>query len=301
MIGRVVAAAALTGIGCFAYGAFVERGAYTLRRVRVPVLPQGQRPLRVLHISDMHLSTNRHDLVKWVDSLAGLRPDLVVSTGDNLSQGEALPMVYEAYSRLFAFPGVFVLGSNDYFEPNPVNPLAYLSHTRSSKHEREDLPHEELRTTLVERGWYDVEDRRIELTLDGRLVEIRGTKDAHLKLDRYEEVAGPLNPEANLTLGVTHSPYLRLLNAMAADGLDLILAGHTHGGQVCVPIYGALTTNCDLDAHRVKGLSSHTYAGRTSALHVSAGLGTNPYAAYRFACRPEASLLTLVARDTNRI
>jgi predicted MPP superfamily phosphohydrolase len=78
--------------------------------------------------------------------------------------------------------------------------------------------------------------------------------------------------------------------------VDLIMAGHTHGGQVCVPFYGALTTNCDLDAARAKGLSSHTYGGHTSALHVSAGLGTSPYAPYRFACRPEASLLTLVPR-----
>ena len=252
--------------------------------------------MRVLHISDMHLSTDRRNLVRWVDSLAGLRPDLVVTTGDNLSQPEALPMVFEAYERLFAYPGVFVFGSNDYFAPNPVNPLKYLGIGGDGPRPRHDLPHLELRRTLVERGWHDVEDVRVELEVDGRLVEVRGTKDAHLELDRYELVAGPPDPGAVLSMGVTHAPYLRLLDAMTADGLDVIMAGHTHGGQVCVPFYGALTTNCDLDTSRVKGLTSYSHEGRTSALHVSAGLGTSPYAPYRFACRPEATLLTLVAR-----
>jgi len=299
VIGRLAAAVALTGAGCFAYGVLIERRAFTLRRVTVPVLASGQSPLRVLHISDMHLSTDRGNLVRWVDKLAGLRPDLVVTTGDNLSQREALPMVYEAYERLFAYPGVFVFGSNDYFGPTPVNPLRYLGMARKAMPHRENLPHRELRATLVERGWHDVEDHRVELTVDGRLVELRGTKDAHIDLDTYEKVAGPPDPAAVLSIGVTHAPYLRLLDAMTADGLDLIMAGHTHGGQVCVPFYGALTTNCDLDAARVKGLSAHTYGGHTAALHVSAGLGTSPYAPYRFACPPEATLLTLVARGTS--
>jgi predicted MPP superfamily phosphohydrolase len=301
VIGRVVGAVALTGAACVAYGAFVERNTFTLRRVTAPVLPIGQRPIRVLHISDMHLSTDRRNLVRWVDSLAGLRPDLVVTTGDNLSQPQALPMVYDAYDRLFEVPGVFVFGSNDYFAPNPVNPLRYLRMAPPRKQQREVLPHRELRAELVARGWHDVEDQRVELAVDNRLVEVRGTKDAHLELDRYERVAGRPDQAAVLSIGVTHAPYLRLLNAMTADGLDLMIAGHTHGGQVCVPFYGALTTNCDLDASRVKGLSAHTYGSRTAALHVSAGLGTSPYAPYRFACRPEATLLTLVARRTTRL
>jgi len=298
VIGRLAAAVGLTGAGCVAYGALVERQAFTLRRFTVPVLPVGQRPLTVLHVSDLHLSTDRRNLVRWVDSLAGLRPDLVVTTGDNLAQPGALPMLCQAYARLFDVPGVFVLGSNDYFAPNLVNPLRYLGLARERTRQHEILPHRELRATLVERGWHDVEHQRVELTVDGRLVEVRGTKDAHLELDAYGEVAGPPDPDAVLSLDVTHAPYLRLLDAMTADGVDLIMAGHTHGGQVCVPFYGALTTNCDLDTPRAKGLSSHTYEGHTSALHVSAGLGTSPYAPYRFACRPEASLLTLVPRTS---
>lgn len=296
MIGRLAGALALTGLGCFAYGVFVERNAFTLRRVTVPVLPPGERPLSVLHVSDLHLSSDRRNLVEWVDRLADLRPDLVVTTGDNFAQPEALAMVFEAYERLFAVPGVFVFGSNDYTAPRPVNPLHYLGIGKKGLEPLTELPHEELRATLVERGWHDVEHRRVLLTVDGRAVQVRGTKDAHIDLDDYGSVAGPADPSAVVSIGVTHAPYLRVLDAMTSDNVDLILAGHTHGGQVCVPLYGAITTNCDLDADRVKGLSTHRFGTRMSALHVSAGLGTSPYAPYRFACRPEATLLTLVSR-----
>ena len=109
-------------------------------------------------------------------------------------------------------------------------------------------------------------------------------------------MAGPVDRDADeVAVAVTHAPYRRVIDAMAYDGHDLIMAGHTHGGQVCVPLYGALVTNCDLDTRRVKGLSQHSAGGHTSWMHVSAGLGTSPYAPVRFACPPEATLLTLTA------
>ena len=103
-----------------------------------------------------------------------------------------------------------------------------------------------------------------------------------------------------LRIGVLHAPYRRVLDAMVADGVDLALAGHTHGGQLCLPGVGALVTNCDLDRGRASGLSQ--WPGRIGSpeaagdmyLHVSAGLGTSPYTPVRLACRPEATLLTLL-------
>ena len=109
-------------------------------------------------------------------------------------------------------------------------------------------------------------------------------------------MVGPPSDGVDLSLGVTHAPYRRILDAMTADGVELILAGHTHGGQVCVPGHGALTTNCDLPTDRVKGLSEHRLEGHHAWLHVSAGIGTSPFAPYRFACPPEVTVLTLVAR-----
>ncbi len=85
---------------------------------------------------------------------------------------------------------------------------------------------------------------------------------------------------------------------MVADGFGLVMAGHTHGGQLRVPGVGALVTNCDLPTRQARGLSTWSSGGREAWLHVSAGLGTSPYAPVRFACRPEATLLTLVERPS---
>lgn len=301
MLKKALAATAAVGAGCFAYGALVETRAYTVRRFTLPLLPAGADPIRVLHLSDLHLLPKQHHKVSWVQGLAALKPDLVVNTGDNHAHRQAWPRVLEAYGRLLEVPGVFVWGSNDYLAPRLQSPLAYL-HGPSRPLQPEDHPDRELpwRTlgkAFVKAGWTDLTHRRETMEVRGVRLAFRGTDDGHLQRDHYDLVAGPADPDAALNLAVTHAPYLRLLDDFACDRMDLILAGHTHGGQVCLPGVGALVTNCDLDTRRVKGISTHTAGGHTSAMHVSAGLGSSPFANYRFACRPEASLLTMVARS----
>lgn len=292
--------AGVAGAG-LAWG-LTEARCYTLRRVEVPVLAPGSDPLRILHISDLHLLARQHRKRAWVARLAGLAPDLVVNTGDNFCSPESLDPLLECLSGLLARPGAFVFGSNDYLRPQFRNPLSYLVHGRSeaSEVEQPSLPVEELHAAFVEAGWVDLNDAGATVEVAGRTLALRGTDDAHHDRDHYEEVAGPFDPDADLAIGVTHAPYLRILDAMTADGADLVMAGHTHGGQVCLPFHGALLTNCDIDTDRVKGLSRHSAGGRTSWLHVSAGLGTSPFAPYRTFCRPEASLLTLVPRRDAR-
>jgi predicted MPP superfamily phosphohydrolase len=107
------------------------------------------------------------------------------------------------------------------------------------------------------------------------------------------KIRGPADPDATVRVGVTHSPEPYLMQAFANDGYDLVLAGHTHGGQVRIPFGPAIVTNCGMDVRRARWLHAwdeHMY------FHICAGLGTNPYTPIRFACRPEASLLTLVPR-----
>ena len=298
MIGRLAGQVALAGVACVGYGMVIEARDFRVRRFRVPVLPAGSPKLRVLHLSDIHLLPRNKARREFLSALAGLEPDLVVNTGDNIASAAALEPLLQAFGRLLDVPGVFVFGSNDYTGPRMMNPLGYLARptSRDEPHTERALPTEELRARLSQRGWIDLNHHRATLDLLGVRFEFRGTDDAHHNRDDYALVAGPPAPGTAVAVGVTHAPYLRLLDAMTADGVDLILAGHTHGGQVCVPGYGALTTNCDLDTGRVKGLSKHHAHGRTSWLHVSAGLGMSPFAPYRFACPPEVSLLTLVPR-----
>ena len=299
-----LAAVGVAGVG---YAGLVERNAYTLRRFSVPVLPDGAAPLRVLCLSDLHLMPNQRRKVEWVRGLAALDPDLVVNTGDNIAHPDSVPRLLEAMEPLLEVPGAFVLGSNDYFAPTFKNPALYLTpwHRRGTG-STPRLPTSDLVKGLVAGGWEDLTNRRARVTVGGQDLELVGVDDAHLDYDRYAVVAGPADASAVLTIGVTHAPYQRVLDAMTADGAGLVLAGHTHGGQLAVPFHGALVTNCDLDTGRVKGVSrwwpgaGHTpssFAPDDAAwLHVSAGLGTSPYAPVRFACRPEATLLTLTSR-----
>jgi len=120
-LARAAGAVALAGAAGLAYS-LVEARWYTLREVTVPVLPAGQDPLRILHLSDLHLTPDQRRKVDWVRDLASLDPHLVVDTGDNWAHLDAMPALLEALEPHLAVPGAFVLGSNDYIAPTPKNP-----------------------------------------------------------------------------------------------------------------------------------------------------------------------------------
>ncbi|MBA3277424.1 MAG: metallophosphoesterase [Geodermatophilaceae bacterium] len=275
-----------------AYAGLVERNRFTLRRFDVPVLQPGSAPLRVLHISDLHMTAGQRRKQDWVRRLDDLDPDLVITTGDNLAGHDAVPPTLSALAPLLERPGAFVLGSNDYWAPRPKNPLKYFWPDHKRIHGTK-LSWQPLRDAMTAAGWLDLTNTRGLTRADGRQIAFAGVDDPHLRYDRYAEVVGAADPAADLRIGLTHSPEPRVVNRFAADGYDLVLAGHTHGGQLRVPFYGALVTNCGIDRRRARWL--HRWAPDTW-LHVSAGLGTSPYAPVRFACPPEATLLTLVER-----
>ena len=289
--------AAATAAG-LAYASLYEVNAFTVREFTVPVLKPGSDPLRILHLSDIHMTPGQRRKQDWLSGLAALEPDLVVNTGDNLAHPDALPSVLRAYGDLLDLPGVFAFGSNDYFSPRPKNPLRYFTDGTSGEVQVEtDLPWREMRDSFTRRGWRDLTNRHDELTIKGQRLSFVGVDDPHLGFDELDEV--PADRSAAVSIGVTHAPYIRVLDRWNSLGYQLILAGHTHGGQLCLPGYGALVTNCDLDTARVKGLHTHEVDGHEpSWLHVSAGLGTSPYAPVRFACRPETTLLTLAGIDS---
>ena len=286
----LIGLAASTATATLAYASLVERNLYTLRRVDVPVLEPDAEPLRILHLSDLHMTPDQRRKQQWVAALAGTDPDLVVTTGDNLAHPDAVPAVLRALGPLLDIPGAFVFGSNDYTGPVWKNPLSYLLPSREYV-EGAELPYEDLRTGLQSAGWADLNNARTTLKAGGRTIDLAGVDDPHIARDDYTLVSGPSS--ADLFVGVTHTPASRILDGMSGDGADIVLAGHTHGGQVCVPFVGALATNCDLPRSMAKGLHR---LGTSSWLHVSAGLGTHPTAPVRFACRPEATLLTLIPR-----
>jgi predicted MPP superfamily phosphohydrolase len=295
-VGKAALGVTAAGVAGLTYAAGYEVRAFRLRRADIACLPPGSRPLKILHISDLHLTPTQRAKQDWVNGLAALEPDLLVNTGDTLSHPDAIPDVMKSLGDLRDLPGVYVFGSNDYWAPVFKNPMRYfLPNGGKKKFHGPELPWRDLKQAFDDVGWVDLDNERSTLSIHGTEIAFAGVDDPHLGYDRLEQVAGPADTSADLRIAVTHAPYLRVLDQFTGDGYDVILAGHTHGGQLRVPGYGALVTNCDIDRRRSRGLHQHTRGENTAWLNVSAGLGTSPYTPIRFCCHPEATLLTLTA------
>lgn len=278
--------------GITALWANQETTNFKLHRVEVPLLQpgtlDGKSEFRILHISDLHMVPGQEDKIAWVNSLALLQPDLVVNTGDNLSDAAAVPHVLRALDPLLRRPGVFVFGSNDYFGPKPVNPFGYLV-GKKRKVSEEALPWQGMRAAFIEHGWHDATHQRIEFKTSGVRLAIAGVDDPHHDLDDYSLIAGPPHADADLSFGLAHAPEPRVLDRFLADGYQLTLHGHTHGGQICLPGEHTIVTNCGIDRRRAKGL--HKYDDMW--MHVSNGLGNSKYVPFRLFCPPSATLIDI--------
>ncbi|CAN5401933.1 metallophosphoesterase [soil metagenome] len=307
--GTALGAVAAAGLGALAYGALVERTRFTVREEVLPVLPTGARSLTVLHLSDLHMAPWQEEKQAFIRSLVRFEPDLIVDTGDNLGHVDGLVGVQEALEPFEGVAGVFVHGSNDYFAPVFKNPLRYFGGPSTRNTRQDDLDTASLELFFEdELGWLDLNNHARAMEIRGTRIEFFGTGDAHRGWDKLAALPGaidemrenvewtPGTDEEVLSLGVTHAPYQRVLNAFVNQGADVILAGHTHGGQVRVPGIPPLVTNCDIPRDQAQGLSQWSTPHGSSYLEVSAGLGTSIYAPVRFACPPEAVVLTLVAR-----
>ncbi len=293
---RTLAAASALCVSTLAYTSFELRN-FTLKTYELALLAPGtlrgeREAFTILHLSDLHMIPGQQRKVAWVSALDALEPDLVINTGDNLSDEQAVPWVLDALGPLLERPGAFVFGTNDYWAPQPVNPVKYLLDAKREP-SYVDLPWQGMRAAFIERGWRDATHNRLEFKASGVRLALAGVDDPHHDLDDYTKIAGPPNPDADLSIGLLHAPYRRVLDAYAADGYQLALAGHTHGGQICLPGERAIVTNADIDRERASGL--HRYEDMW--MEVSNGLGTSKYAPVRVFCPPSASLLRVRERQ----
>ncbi|WP_396667876.1 metallophosphoesterase [Microbacterium sp. R86528] len=292
-VGAVGAGAAVWGIG-------IERYLFTVREHEIRVLPHGESPIRVLHLSDAHMAPWQHRKQQWISRLADLKPDLIVNTGDNLGHSEGLRGIRTAFATMRGIPGVYVHGSNDHAAPSPRNPFKYFTGPSKVTVAEEPLDTGALDAYFTdELGWFPLNNAAHTITVNGTAIDTFGISDAHRGWDRLDLLPDAIdemrrNSAATVTLGVTHAPYRKVLDAFTELGADALFAGHTHGGQVRLPGYGALVANCDIPLDQARGLSTWSHDGRAVPLNVSAGLGHSIFAPVRFACRPEASLITLL-------
>ena len=307
---RAAVTLGVAAAGVAVWSTLIERRLFTIRRHALPILPTGAAPIRILQLSDLHLAPWQTNKINWVRSLAELQPDLVVLTGDQMGHMQARHALLHALQPLAeSAPTVFVHGSNDYYAPMWKNPVKYVLEPSRLNTRKPDIDNVALTAGLEKLGAINLNNSAAALNVRGTELQLLGLNDPHIRYDHADsmrEALAALPSEASepdesdeprssapLRIGVVHAPYQEALGALLREGTDLLLAGHTHGGQVRVPGVGALTSNCDLPTKQARGLSVWYDAHHAAYLNVSAGLGNSIYAPVRFACRPEASLLTL--------
>lgn len=287
---------ALIGAATVAYGVW-EAHQFQVRTAALPVLPPGSSPIRLLHISDLHFGQHPWGKTAFVQSLTSLDPDLLLVTGDNLNHEAGIDHVLTALAPFAGLPGGYILGSHDYYAPQFENPVKYLlgqGKTAAHQYHSRRFPTHKLEAGFQQYGWKPLTNRTDTLTVADVTVGLVGVDDPHIGRDDYVAATTRELPDADVLVGLTHAPYRRVLDAMAADGAALILAGHTHGGQICLPGGVPLITNADSPREHAHGLTTWTAPdGAQSWLHVSAGLGGASKLPIRLFCPPEVMLLTL--------
>ena len=257
-------------------------GPFKLLELEVAGLGLGS--FTALHISDIHFAPGQRAKAGFLADLAGLKPDLSVNTGDNLGHAKALNPLLRALEPLLEVPGVFVNGSNDYRSPKPKNPLSYFAGPSKVTTDRNDLDTARMMREFEGAGWHNLNNQMAKVEVSGRELNFAGVDDPHENLDDFGKLS-------QADIAVAHAPYLRVIKGFTELDAKLLFAGHTHGGQICLPGGKALVTNCDLPTENAQGLSSWEFEANEIALHVSGGLGASIYSPVRLFCPPSATLI----------
>lgn len=269
------AALALAGLGllCFAYGRFVEPFWPEVTRVRVTSrkLAGAPRPLRVVHLSDLHCDPEPRLEERLPGLVAAERPDLIVYTGDSLNTPAGLPVLRRALTRLAAVAPTFAVRGNwdvHYWR-------------------REEL--------FGGTGVTELRNEAARVDVAGTPVWVAGVPYASADAPPYD-VGGAIReatekvPAGEFTILLYHTPD-EILRVAGEGRADLYCAGHTHGGQVALPLYGALVTLSKFGKRYESGL----HREGATWLHVNRGLGMEGGHAprVRFFARPEITVIEL--------
>jgi predicted MPP superfamily phosphohydrolase len=237
--------------------------------VPLRTLPEELRGLRIAHLSDFHLGVpgrGSHAVERAVDWVEQRQPDLTLISGDLLTRGSGEHLLRRLVGRL---PRCYaILGNHD------------LAISRDPFAERTFLRELEPATLLSDEG--------VTIELRGRRVYIAGADPRSLwvrKRPQPRELAVSRD-EADLRILIAHYPGL--VDQLPRGAFDLVVAGHMHDGQICLPYPGGKLRLAHLRARYTHGL----YSRPGGVLHVSAGLGTT-FVPFRFAARPEATELVL--------
>ncbi len=247
---------------CTLYGFEVEPWWLQVTHVRLVGhhLPAGAGPIRIVQLSDLHCEGWPGPEQKVPERVAAEHPDLILFTGDAQNTNPGIATAVHCLSRLRQIAPVIAVRGNWDQPDDPTFP------------------------TLSEAGATEVDGKCLDYKLHGVDVRIGGIRAFH-----DAALAGVLQGlrGGDFTILMTHYP--NYVDSVAGSGVDLYLAGHTHGGQICLPFYGALVTLARFGKDYESGLYE---VGQTN-IYVNRGIGEHTVHA-RFCCRPEITVFDIV-------
>jgi len=253
---------AILGIFCVLQGYFIE--SYWMETTHVKLNTSNLNgKLRVVQISDTHCDKKIRNEKRLPDIVNELKPDIVVFTGDAINTPEALPVFKEMFSSIKARLGKFaILGNYDYWPS-----LDLFSDT----------------------GFELLDGNHKAILYNGKTIYMAGV--SYVNMSKWKKAIAGI-PQDRFCIFLYHTPDL--IEKISDSGIDLYLAGHTHGGQVALPLYGALVTLSDFG----KKYEAGRYIIGSTILYVNRGIGMEGGIAprIRFWARPEITVFDIYGK-----
>ena len=259
---------------------FVEPNWFRLRRVTIHGQKKLKTPITILHLSDIHFVKNLGSKRFFFQKLSILNPDLIFLTGDIIDNEGGIETAAQTISGLRARYGTFlVLGNHDYYDYRAIDNVRYHLGLGKTAINRNNISR--FISEMKRVGVHVLVNGSARFQVHGMPVFIGGTDDPVTQRVDFERTLHDMTPE---TLNILLIHHLDGLLKLSHHGIDLVFAGHTHGGQIRFPFLGPLFCETKLPRRYVEGL--HRYKDMT--VFVSRGMGAGRSIFPRFACRPEA-------------
>lgn len=264
---------------------FVEPWAYRIvhrqARVRKPLA----RPIRILHLSDIHFSSPSPKLSLFFEELAAIPLDAVFITGDIIDSMKGIAYCKETLSRLKPAIGIFaVYGNHDYYDYHFTELL--LHNFPGQRMPRNHQHVHVLDAALKEIGVHVLKNQSAEIFWHGTSLLVHGLDDPTSRRANLRKTMQRFDPaKANVLLTHTIDAFLEI----GRNEIDLSFSGHSHGGQICLPFWGPILTHTIMGRAFAGGFFQHKGAWCS----VSRGIGTSRFLPMRLMCRPEAIVVTV--------
>ena len=251
----------------------------------LPTTLDRRRTLKILHISDLHLAAREDQRkISFLEYITDQDYDLTILTGDIFEYDQSVkyaPCLNVRPPRLGAYA---VLGNHDYYRYNLSNKILgrmYKPLRHLDDHKRDVSP---LVHALEHVGYNVMRNQAVHLNTES--LSIIGIDFPDIEDEQLQNLVKDV-PVGNLKLALLHMP--RKLDRFVDSDVDVVFAGHTHGGQVRVPYLGALITDSELPRANASGL----FRRKNTDFHISQGLGSDPKTNFRVFCPPKATVIEI--------